>query len=209
MDDKDPFWQRLEGSNQYPESPGAQKLVEEYIAKIDELAQRFMHLVAECLSSPEDTFDVFQGKMSRFKALARIKIPGLFTFLSQDNTVEGNLVIKIQQGFEAITGGVCAATTHRVTAPTSQTRYSNPFFLDVRLDLTLDELKQSASHIVRRIPASDDRKKRAVDVPSEFLSRLYSCFGEAHLRNRILCHPDVGKQWYPELYSRYSQQPRQ
>lgn len=56
---------------------------------------------------------------------------GLFTFLSQDSTgglqvlnkngewidvppVEGSLVVNIQQGFEAITGGVCTATTHRV-----------------------------------------------------------------------------------------------
>ncbi|KAJ5156911.1 Oxoglutarate/iron-dependent dioxygenase [Penicillium canariense] len=190
---------------EYPDHPGAQALVEEYMTKIDELAQKFVHLVAECLSLPADTFDDFKGKMSRLKF---VKYPasapdsqgvgphkdsaGLFTFLSQDNIgglqvlnkngewidvppVDGSLVINIQQGFEAITGGVCAATTHRVIAPTSQTRYSIPYFLGVRLDLTLDELKESAAHIVRRIPAADDRKKRAVDVPSEFLSPLYAC----------------------------------
>jgi isopenicillin N synthase-like dioxygenase len=129
---------------QYPDSPGAQALVEEYIAKIDELAQRFVHLVAESLALPADTFDDFKGNMSRLKF---VKYPrsapnsqgvgphkdsaGLFTFLSQDNTgglqvlnkngewidvppIEGSLVVNIQQGFEAITGGVCAATTHRV-----------------------------------------------------------------------------------------------
>ncbi|CAI7628990.1 unnamed protein product [Penicillium manginii] len=219
-----PFWQRLEGSNQYPNKSGAQELVENYISQIDRLAQEFVHLVAECLSLPVDTFDSFKGKMSRLKF---VKYPpsapdsqgvgphkdsaGLFTFLSQDNTgglqvlnkngewidvppIEGSLVVNIQQGFEAITGGVCAATTHRVIvrsqqlpnfaslikakiiqAPTSQTRYSIPFFLGVRLDLTLSQLEESAAHIVQRIPTSDDRKKRAVDVPSEFLSPLYSC----------------------------------
>ncbi|KAJ5115509.1 Oxoglutarate/iron-dependent dioxygenase [Penicillium alfredii] len=234
--EEDPFWQRLEGPNQYPDHPGARSLVEEYIAKIDELAQAFVHLVAECLSLPLETFDAFKGNMSRLKF---VKYPpsapnsqgvgphkdsaGLFTFLSQDDTgglqvlnksgewidappVEGSLVINIQQGFEAITGGICAATTHRVIAPTSRTRYSIPFFLGVRLDLTLEQLKESAAHIVRCIPVSDDKKKRAVDVPSEFLSPLYSCFGEAHLRNRILSHPDVGQRWYPELYAKYSQQ---
>lgn len=103
-----------------------------------------MHLVAESLSLPTDTFDDFKGNMSRLKF---VKYPpstansqgvgphkdsaGLFTFLSQDDTgglqvlnkdgewidvppVEGSLVINIQQGFEAITGGICAATTHRV-----------------------------------------------------------------------------------------------
>jgi isopenicillin N synthase-like dioxygenase len=118
--------------------------VEEYITGIDKLAQGFVHLIAECLSLPSDTFDEFKGKMSRLKF---VKYPqsapesqgvgphkdsaGLFTFLSQDDSgglqvlnkngewidvppVDGSLVINIQQGFEAITGGVCAATTHRV-----------------------------------------------------------------------------------------------
>ncbi|KAJ5179085.1 hypothetical protein N7492_002295 [Penicillium capsulatum] len=234
--EQDPFWQRLEGPNQYPDYPGTQELVEEYITAIEALAQKFMHLVAECLNLPPTTFDHFKGKMSRLKF---VKYPpaapdsqgvgphkdsaGLFTFLSQDDTgglqvlnkngewidappLPGSLVINIQQGFEAITGGVCAATTHRVIAPTSKTRYSIPFFQGVRLDLTLDQLKESAAHIVQRIPVSDDRKKRAVDVPSEFLSPLYSCFGEAHLRNRILSHPDVGQRWYPELHARYSRE---
>ncbi|KAJ5678546.1 Oxoglutarate/iron-dependent dioxygenase [Penicillium maclennaniae] len=233
---QDPFWQRLEGSNQYPDYPGVQTLVEEYFAAIDELAQSFVHLVAECLCLPANTFDQFRGNMSRLKF---VKYPqsapgsqgvgphkdsaGLFTFLSQDESgglqvlnkngewvdvppVDGSLVINIQQGFEAITGGACAATTHRVVAPTSRTRYSIPYFLGVRLDLTLDTLKESAAHIVSSIPTADNHKKRAIDVPSEFMSPLYACFGEAHLRNRILSHPDVGQRWYPELYSMYSQQ---
>lgn len=56
---------------------------------------------------------------------------GLFTFLSQDPVgglevlnksgewiaapyIEGTFVVNVQQGFEAITGGLCPATTHRV-----------------------------------------------------------------------------------------------
>lgn len=91
------------------------------------------------------------------------------------------------------------------------------------MDLTLKQLQESTAEIVQKIPAADNRKKRAVDVPSEFLSPLYSCvsvyiypayscayltsqFGEAYLRNRVLSHPDVGQKWYPDLYTRYSQQ---
>ncbi|KAK9554665.1 hypothetical protein V6Z88_006653 [Aspergillus fumigatus] len=195
-----------------------------------------MRHVAECLSLPPTTFEAFRGNMDRLKFIKYPQSPpgsqgvgphkdssGLFTFLSQDDTgglqvlnkkgewidappIEGSLVVNIQQGFEAITGGVCTATTHRVIAPTSKTRYSIPYFSAVRMDLTLAQLKESAAHIVQRIPASDDRKKRAVDVPSEFLSPLYSCFGEAYMRNRILSHPDVGQKWYPELYEKYSKQ---
>ncbi|GFF30073.1 probable 2-oxoglutarate-dependent dioxygenase At3g49630 [Aspergillus lentulus] len=232
----DPIWQRLEGDSQYPDYPGARELVEEYIAESAKLSKIFMRHVAECLSLPPTTFEAFRGSMDRLKFIKYPQSPpgsqgvgphkdssGLFTFLSQDDTgglqvlnkkgewidappIEGSLVVNIQQGFEAITGGVCTATTHRVIAPTSKTRYSIPFFLAVRMDLTLAQLKESAAHIVQRIPASDDRKKRAVDVPSEFLSPLYSCFGEAYMRNRILSHPDVGQKWYPELYEKYSKQ---
>ncbi|ERS96816.1 hypothetical protein HMPREF1624_07025 [Sporothrix schenckii ATCC 58251] len=149
---------------------------------------------------------------------------GLFTFLSQDDVgglevlskgdewiaappIAGSLVVNVQQGFEAITGGVWPATTHRVVSPQGTTvRYSEPFFQGVRLDLTTDELRSSAAHIVARIPVTDDRKKRAVDVPSEFLSPLFSCFGEAQLRNRVISHPDVGQRWYPELYDKFVKQ---
>ncbi|EAW11717.1 isopenicillin N synthase family dioxygenase [Aspergillus clavatus NRRL 1] len=231
-----PFWQRVEGDSQYPDYLGAQELVDDYIAASSRVSKLFMRSVAECLSLPPTTFESFQGNMDRLKFVKYPQSPpgsqgvgphkdssGLFTFLSQDDTgglqvlnkagewidappIRGSLVVNIQQGFEAITGGVCTATTHRVIAPTTRTRYSIPFFLAVRLDLTLAQLKESAAHIVQKIPASDDRKKRAVDVPSEFLSPLYSCFGEAYLRNRILSHPDVGQKWYPELYEKYSKQ---
>lgn len=139
-----PFWQRLEGESQYPEYPGAKELVEEYITRSAGLSQAFMRSVAECLSLPPDTFEKFKGNMDRLKFIKYPQSPpesqgvgphkdstGLFTFLSQDDTgglqvlnkngvwidappIEGSLVVNIQQGFEAITGGICAATTHRV-----------------------------------------------------------------------------------------------
>ncbi|KAL4963727.1 uncharacterized protein BDV14DRAFT_190662 [Aspergillus stella-maris] len=178
-------------------------------------SQQFMQYVSKCLSLLLDTFVAFKGN---FKQLKFIKYPQalldsqgvgphknsswLFTFLSQDNTselqvlnksgdwinappIEGSLIVNIQQGLETVTGGICAATTHRVF-----TRYSIPFFLGVRMDPTTEQLRESAAHIVDKIPVSDDRKKRAVDVPSKFLSPLYSCFGEAYLRNRILSPPE-------------------
>lgn len=130
--------------------------MERYITAVDNLAQNFMHLVAECLSLPANTLDEFKGNMSRLKF---VRYPpsdpdsqgvgphkdsaGLFTFLSQDNTgglqvlnkdgewigvppIEGSLVINIQQGFEAITGGVCAATTHRVIVRIARQSWMSP-----------------------------------------------------------------------------------
>lgn len=134
---------------QYPDYPEAKELVEEYITRSAELSRAFMHSVSECLSLPSDTFDKFKGNMDRLKFVRYPQSPpesqgvgphkdsaGLFTFLSQDNTgglqvlnkngewidcppIEGSLVVNIQQGFEAITGGICAATTHRVVVSAS------------------------------------------------------------------------------------------
>lgn len=103
-----------------------------------------MRYVSECLSLPPTTLEAFKGNMDRLKFIKYPQAPadsqgvgphkdssGLFTFLSQDETgglqvlnrngewidappIEGSLVVNIQQGFEAITGGVCTATTHRV-----------------------------------------------------------------------------------------------
>jgi isopenicillin N synthase-like dioxygenase len=108
------------------------------------LAAKFITYVAECLSLPSHTFDQFLGNMSRMKLAKYPPAAkgsqgvgphkdsiGFFTFLSQDNVgglqvlnksgewidappIEGSLVVNIAQGFEAVTGGVCPATTHRV-----------------------------------------------------------------------------------------------
>lgn len=114
------------------------------MSRIDDLAQKFVQQVADSLSLQADTFDNFKGNMSRLKFVKyppstpgsqgvgpHKDSAGLFTFLSQDSTgglqvlnkngewidvppIEGSLVVNIQQGFEAITGGICTATTHRV-----------------------------------------------------------------------------------------------
>lgn len=140
----DNIWDRLEGNSQYPDAPGVKELVEDYIAKSATLSQQFMRFVSECLSLPPDTFVDFKGTMDRLKFIKYPQSPpdsqgvgphkdstGLFTFLSQDDTgglqvlnkngqwidappIEGSLVVNVQQGLEAITGGICAATTHRV-----------------------------------------------------------------------------------------------
>jgi isopenicillin N synthase-like dioxygenase len=108
------------------------------------LGREFVHFVAECLSLPVDTFDEFLGEMSRLKFVKYPPSApgsqgvgphkdsiGLFTFLAQDDVgglqvlnksgewidavpIPGSLVVNVAQGFEAITGGVCSGTTHRV-----------------------------------------------------------------------------------------------
>lgn len=146
---------------------------------------------------------------------------GLLTFVLQDNVgglqvldhdgewvdatpIKDSFVVNIAQGFEALTGGRCGATTHRVISPkTGVTRYSIPYFEGVRLDLTIKDIRQHTALIQDRIPEPNDFKKRNVDVASEFINPKYSCFGEAHLRNRVRSHQDVSRIWYKEVFDKY------
>lgn len=145
----------------------------------------------------------------------------LFTFVLQDDVgglevlnsegewigappIPDSFVVNIAQGFEALTGGVCSATTHQVALSSNKTRYSVPYFHAVRLDLTRQDITDQLSFIKGKIPEPQNGKKRAVDVPSEFIQPQYKCFGEAHLRNRIVSHKDVAERWYPELHKKYN-----
>ncbi|KAF4980029.1 hypothetical protein FZEAL_3891 [Fusarium zealandicum] len=232
----EPMWRRMEGPSEYPDYPGCEPLIRRYLGQMTDLTNEFLGFVGESLELPSDVLNPFLGTMHRLKLVKYPRSSpgsigvgphkdssGLFTFLSQDSVgglqvlsksgewidappIEGSFVINVQQGLEAITGGVCSATTHRVIAPTSTTRYSIPFFQGIDPSLTLTELKSAAAHIVSKVPVSDDTKKRAVDVPSEYLSPVYPCLGDAYLRNRVVSHPDVGQKWYPDLYLKYSKQ---
>lgn len=122
---------------------------------------------------------------------------------------DGTLVVAIGQGLEALTGGVCVSTTHRVLSPSagSGARFSIPFFQGVRGDATFDELETVG---VGEVPADVQAQRRAVleraggrrdDVEFTFRSGASAArtLGEATLRNRVKSHQDVGERWYPEL----------
>ncbi|KAK6196574.1 Endoplasmic reticulum transmembrane protein 3 [Pestalotiopsis sp. IQ-011] len=122
---------------------------------------------------------------------------------------DGTLVVAVGQGMEALTGGACASTTHRVLSPPagSGPRFSIPFFQGVRGDATFDELEIVG---VGAVPAEIKAQRRAVleraggrldDVEFTFRSGASSAktLGEATLRNRVKSHQDVGERWYPEL----------
>jgi isopenicillin N synthase-like dioxygenase len=65
--------------------------------------------------------------------------------------IEGTLVVNIAAGFEAITGGLCPATTHRVLTASKNPRYSVPFFMGMRFGTTLRDLEDNVPDVVRSI----------------------------------------------------------
>lgn len=122
--------------------------------------------------------------------------------------VEGTLVVAIGQAMEALTGGVCVSTTHRVLSPKAGegARYSIPFFQGVRRGVEFEELETVG---VGQVPERVREERRRVMERSG--GRLDECeftfrgggqaktMGEATFRNRVKSHPDVAERWFPEV----------
>ncbi|KAI1505260.1 hypothetical protein F5X99DRAFT_430525 [Biscogniauxia marginata] len=133
--------------------------------------------------------------------------------------VPGTLVVNIGQAFEAVTGGLCPATTHRVvllpggSAPAP--RYSVPFFQGVRRDLTRREAAATAEVVRARLRGEDGvgsgggggggkgESDEARKIDAAFLKGGYDTWGEAQLRTKIRSHRANGRRFYPEVYERY------
>ncbi|KAK4903787.1 hypothetical protein LTR66_017978, partial [Elasticomyces elasticus] len=111
----------------------------------------------------------------------------------------GTFVVNIGQAFEVLTHGACKATIHRVVSGGAE-RYSVPFFLGVKPDLTRREaLTAFADHFEEQ----SDESVEGSQVDSSWLRGKYDVWGEAQLRTKIRSHRNVGKKFYPEVYEQY------
>lgn len=116
--------------------------------------------------------------------------------------VPGTFVVNVGQAFEAVTNGVCKATTHRVLMTGSQDRYSVPFFQGVRRSLT----KREALETLRGSFDEGERGRESEEggrIDSAFLRGRYDTWGESQLRTKIRSHRDVGRKFYGEVFERY------
>ncbi|KAF2483733.1 naringenin 3-dioxygenase [Neohortaea acidophila] len=115
--------------------------------------------------------------------------------------IRGTLVVAIGQGLEALTGGVCASTTHRVVSPAAGQgpRYSIPFFQGVSYDAKFESMDVPAHVRALRQEVLDKEGGRKDDVEFTFVKGKWAHLGEATLMNRIKSHPDVSERWYPDL----------
>ncbi|KAI9803613.1 MAG: hypothetical protein M1825_001956 [Sarcosagium campestre] len=119
---------------------------------------------------------------------------------------EGSLVVAIGQGLEALTDGVCRATTHRVLSPRpgNGPRLSVPFFQGVSYDATFEAMgvPEEVKALKRSVRAAEvERGGGAVkdEADFQFVKGRWGHLGEATLANRIRSHPDVGERWYPDI----------
>jgi isopenicillin N synthase-like dioxygenase len=109
--------------------------------------------------------------------------------------IDGTFVVAFGQGLQALTGGVCRSTTHRVLSPKKGqgTRYSVPFFQGVSYDAKFEEM--DVPEEVRRLGEQAAAGSNKDDVEFTFYKGRWGHLGEATLANRVKSHPDVGERW--------------
>ena len=117
----------------------------------------------------------------------------------------GTLVVNIGRSLEALTGGICTATTHRVSlrpenfeASTGSLgpRFSFPVFQGVSLDLSADKISLKIPESIRALVK--DAKVKS-DAEATFNQMFHGCIGEGTFVARVTSHQDVGQRWYPEV----------
>jgi isopenicillin N synthase-like dioxygenase/ADP-ribose pyrophosphatase YjhB (NUDIX family) len=103
--------------------------------------------------------------------------------------VPGTFVVNIGEMLEVATRGYLRATVHRVVSPpTTQDRYSIPFFLGPRLDAT-----------VPAIPLPDDLAAQARGIEDDPSNPLLSEYGANALKGWLRAHPRVAERWWSDV----------
>ncbi|EPS28170.1 hypothetical protein PDE_03116 [Penicillium oxalicum 114-2] len=120
--------------------------------------------------------------------------------------IPGTLVINIGRALEAITGGVCTATTHRVNLRPENyrgkdgkplgPRFSFAVFQGVSLDLGIEKIHLDIPQHIKELVR--DEKVRS-DAEATFNQMFNGNIGQGTLIARITSHQDVAQRWYPEL----------
>ncbi|KAH8691629.1 putative oxidoreductase [Talaromyces proteolyticus] len=120
--------------------------------------------------------------------------------------IPGTLVINIGRALEAITSGVCTATTHRVNLRKENymdgngkslgPRFSFAVFQGVSLDLGAQKINVNIPQHIKDLVK--DAKVRS-DAEATFNQMFTGNIGEGTLIARITSHQDVAQKWYPDL----------
>ncbi|KOS36725.1 hypothetical protein ACN38_g12514 [Penicillium nordicum] len=118
----------------------------------------------------------------------------------------GTLVINIGRSLEALTGGICTATTHRVSLRPENfhggclgPRFSFPVFQGVSLDLSADKISLKIPVHIRDLVKNDKVKS---DAEATFNEIFRGSIGQGTFIARVTSHQDVGQRWYPEILAK-------
>ncbi|KAJ5917975.1 hypothetical protein N7454_010350 [Penicillium verhagenii] len=164
------------------------------------------------------------GNDSGFQGVGAHKDSGFVTFLLQATPHHGlevqnkagtwvsappipnSFVVNIGRALEALTGGICTATTHRVSLHPENfvdaegnslgPRFSFPLFQGVSLDLSASKIDLVVPEHIRDL-VKDEKVKS--DAEATFNSMFQTSIGQGTFIARITSHQDVGERFYPDI----------
>lgn len=120
--------------------------------------------------------------------------------------IPNTFIVNIGRALEALTGGICTATTHRVNLRPENfvdadgqslgPRFSLPVFQGVSLDLSADKISLVVPDHIRDLVK--DAKVKS-DAEATFNSMFQTSIGEGTFVARVTSHQDVGQRWYPDV----------
>ncbi|KAJ5115695.1 Major facilitator superfamily domain general substrate transporter [Penicillium angulare] len=123
--------------------------------------------------------------------------------------IPDSFVVNIGRALEALTGGVCTATTHRVSLRSENfvdsdgndlgPRFSFPVFQGVSPNLSADKIDLVIPKHIRDL-VKDEKVKS--DAEATFNQMFRTCIGEGNLVARVTSHQDVGQRWYPDILAK-------
>lgn len=123
--------------------------------------------------------------------------------------VPDTFVVNIGRALEALTGGVCTATTHRVNLQQENyvdahgnplgPRFSFPVFQGVSPDLSKERISLTIPNHIRDLVKDDQVKS---DAEATFNEMFATSIGEGTFVARVTSHQDVGQRWYPEVLAK-------
>lgn len=117
--------------------------------------------------------------------------------------IPNTLVINIGRSLEAMTHGVCVATTHRVNLTREQFKGPNNEMLGRRISAAFFQYPSSSvtpEHLLVDMPPHilALRKDSKSDAETFFEGLFKTSYNDAILTNALTSHPEVGAVWYPD-----------
>lgn len=120
--------------------------------------------------------------------------------------IPNTFIVNIGRALEALTGGICTATTHRVSLRPENfvdangqslgARFSFPVFQGVSPDLSADRITLVIPEHIRDL-VKDDKVKS--DAEATFNEMFSTNIGKGTFVARVTSHQDVGQRWYPDV----------
>ncbi|KAH6682818.1 hypothetical protein B0J14DRAFT_622914 [Halenospora varia] len=215
----EPLYRNLGGPNQWPDETVIPGFGNASFKKFFDVPQQGKLKLVKYLAPPEDA-TIPEGGI---QGVGPHQDGSFLTFLLQAtpnsglevqnkngdwikaNPIPETLVVSIGQSLQALTGGVCTATTPRVNLSLENfvtscrslgPRYSFPVFQGVKIGLEAKDIDLKIPQHIKDLVKNEKVKSKA---ETTFNAVFRENIVDRGLISRATSHQDMGRRWYPEL----------